>query len=226
MVYAKPLAEVGYTVFAINHRAAPLFRYPAALEDVQRAVRFVRHHANRFNINPERIGAIGGSSGGHLVSLVGVLDGAGDPEDADPVNQVSAKVQCVVARASPADLRGMGTSQGASAVGAFMGMRLPREGDTQSEEARTYIEASPISHVGGDDPPFLLLHGDADETVPFEQSELMLAALKKVKVPVELLRIPGGGHGSTFRGAKNPPDYVGAMIRWFDQHLKGSGQRH
>ena len=105
-----------------------------------------------------------------------------------------------------------------------MGLRLRR--DPKSKEAQRYAEASPISHVSADDPPFLLIHGDADETVPFEQSELMLAALKKVKVPVELLRIPGGGHGATFRGAQNPPDYVGAMIRWFDQHLKGSGQGH
>ncbi len=103
-VYAVPLAAAGYTVFGINHRASPRFRHPAHLEDAQRAVRFVRHHAGEFGIRPDRIGAIGGSSGGHLVSLLGVLDGTGTADDDSPVNRESAKVQTVVARAAPTDL--------------------------------------------------------------------------------------------------------------------------
>ena len=120
--YAIPLAEAGYTVFGINHRATPRFQYPAAVEDAQRAVRFVRHHAERFGIDPNRIGAMGGSSGGHLVSLLGTLDGAGDPDDPDPLNQESAKVQCVVARAVPADLR-LPFSIADPAPGLFLGIR-------------------------------------------------------------------------------------------------------
>ena len=103
-IYAVPLAAAGYTVFGINHRASPRFRHPAHLEDAQRAVRFVRHHADDFGIDPERIGAMGGSSGGHLVSMLGVLDGSGAGEDSSPVNRESAKVQVVVARAAPTDL--------------------------------------------------------------------------------------------------------------------------
>src|SRR6266581_4650951 len=83
-ITGKPLVEAGYTLFALNHREAPRFRHPAALEDIQRAVRFVRYHSKRFNIRPDRIGGLGGSSGGHLIALVGVLDGKGDPEDTDP----------------------------------------------------------------------------------------------------------------------------------------------
>ena len=67
----EALVEAGYTLFSVNHRAAPRFTYPAAVEDVQRAVRFIRFHADRYGINSERIGAIGGSSGGHLVSMLG-----------------------------------------------------------------------------------------------------------------------------------------------------------
>src|SRR5215831_11920486 len=106
--YAEALQHAGYTVFAINHRQAPRFRYPAAIEDAQRAVRFVRHNSKRFDISPARIGAAGGSSGGHLVSLLGTLTGEGDPDDQDPVNRESARVQCVVARAAPVDLARMG----------------------------------------------------------------------------------------------------------------------
>ena len=84
-VYALPLARAGYTVFAINHRAAPRFRHPAHIEDAQRAVRFVRHHAARFGIDAGRIGAMGGSSGGHLVSMLGTQDGgSGRSESGEP----------------------------------------------------------------------------------------------------------------------------------------------
>ncbi len=212
-VYAVPLAAAGYTVFGINHRASPRFRHPAHLEDAQRAVRFVRHHAERFGIDPSRIGAMGGSSGGHLVSMLGVLDGAGAATDANPVNQESAKVQVVVARAAPSDL----TLSPARSNHALFGFR--RSDREDSVEYRRFVEASPVTHVTSDDAPFLLIHGDADQTVPIKNAEVMKAALEQADVPVDLLRIPGAGHGPTFPGATNPPDYIGAMIEWFDHHL-------
>ena len=118
-----------------------------------------------------------------------------------------------MARAAPADLRGRVSPNQA----LFIGTVAPqREG---SIEARRISEASPITHVAKDDPPFLLIHGDADETVLYQQSEAMRDALQKVGVEVKLLRIPGGGHGPTFGDIKNPPDYIGEMIAWFDKYL-------
>jgi acetyl esterase/lipase len=221
-MYAKPLLEAGYTVFSINHRAAPRFRYPAALEDAQRAVRYVRYHAKEFGIHAEHIGAAGGSSGAHLVSLLGVLEGKGDPEDPDPVNRESAKVQCVVARSPNTDLINIRPTQ--PALGTFMGMLIQGYPPT-SVEYKTYREASPVYHVSRDDSAFLLIHGDADELVPFKHSELMEQALKRAGVAVKLLRIEGGGHGLDFRGPgfrgeKNWPNYLGEMVRWFDQYLR------
>ncbi len=212
-IYAVPLAAAGYTVFAINHRASPRFRHPAHLEDAQRAVRFVRHHAADYGIDAERIGAMGGSSGGHLVSLLGVLDGHGDGDDASPVNRESAKVQTVVARAAPTDL----TLAAAGSNHPLFGFR--RSDRTDSVEYRRFVEASPVTHVTADDPPVLLIHGDADAVVPYRNAEVMKAALEKAGVPVDLLRVPGAGHGPTFPGATNPPDYIGAMVAWFDRHL-------
>ena len=212
-IYAVPLAAAGYTVFAINHRASPRFRHPAHLEDAQRAVRFVRHHAADYGIAAERIGAMGGSSGGHLVSLLGVLDGHGDADDASPVNRESAKVQTVVARAAPTDL----TLAAAGSNHPLFGFR--RSDRTDSVEYRRFVEASPVTHVTADDPPVLLIHGDADAVVPYRNAEVMKAALEKAGVPVDLLRVPGAGHGPTFPGATNPPDYIGAMVAWFDRHL-------
>ncbi len=212
-IYAVPLAAAGYTVFAINHRASPRFRHPAHLEDAQRAVRFVRHHAAGYGIDAERIGAMGGSSGGHLVSLLGVLDGHGDADDASPVNRESAKVQAVVARAAPTDL----TLAAAGSNHPLFGFRRSDRAD--SVEYRRFVAASPVTHVTADDPPVLLIHGDADAVVPYRNAEVMKAALEKAGVPVDLLRVPGAGHGPTFPGAENPPDYIGAMVAWFDRHL-------
>ncbi|HEV8131394.1 MAG TPA: alpha/beta hydrolase [Acidobacteriota bacterium] len=213
------LNEAGYTVFTINHRAAPRFHYPAAVQDAQRAVRFIRHHAVKYRIRADRIGATGGSSGGHLVSMLGTLDGKGDAEDPDPVNRQSARVQAVVARAAPSDLMRIKTEMGWPTVTSFMGLMVIPGSAANSEEARTYREASPIYHVSSDAAPMLLIHGDADAVVPFEQSQLMEQALQKAGVAAKLLRIPGGGHGGNFPGAPNPPDYVRETILWLDRHL-------
>lgn len=212
-LYAKALATAGYTVFAVNHRAVPRFRYPAPVEDVQRAVRFIRHHAKRYRIDATRIGASGGSSGGHLVSMLGTHDGRGRAQDPDPVERESAKVQCVVARAAPVDFL---TGNNGNFL---LGMARPLPEAKDSEEYRIFQAASPVTHITPDDPPFLLMHGDKDEQVAYSQSEEMESRLKAAGVTVKLLRIAGAAHGPTFPGAVNPPDYLGEMVRWFNVHL-------
>lgn len=218
------LAADGYTAFVITHRAAPRFQYPAAVEDVQRAVRYVRHYATRYGIRPERIGALGGSSGGHLVSMLGTLDGKGTDGDSDAVQRESSKVQCVVALYPATDMTKVDTPFGSVTVTAFLGMRPPRNpggnAPASTPDAVLYREASPVTHVTPDDPPFLLIHGDGDKIVPYSQSEIMQAALEKAGVPVKLIRVPGGGHGSNFPGAREKPDWISAAQAWFDAHLK------
>lgn len=177
--------DAGYTVFTMNHRAATRFRYPAAVEDVQRAVRFVRHHAEEYGVDPNRLGGWGHSSGAHLVAMLATMDGGGDPDDRDPVNRESAKLQAAVARAAPTDLTNLDAG---AVVASFLGAPPGRDN-------KTYREASPITYVTPDDPPLLLIHGDADRTVPFNQSELMLAALQAQDVESRLIRIAGGGTG-------------------------------
>jgi acetyl esterase/lipase len=218
-LYAPRLTAAGYTVFSISHRAAPRFRYPAAVEDCQRAVRYVRHHAAQYGIRADRIAAVGGSSGGHLVLMLGLMDGKGDSQDTDAVNRESAKVQCVVARAAPADLAAMARSGGAATV-SFLGMPPPAKPTAKGIDARIYREASPLSYVSGDDPPVLLLHGEADDTVPIAQSEKMEAALRGAGVTVKLLRIPGGIHGPTFGNPPHAPDYMAEMQGWLDRYLR------
>jgi len=223
-MYVPSLLQAGYTVFTLTHRATPTFRYPAPLEDVQRAVRFIRHNAARFAIDPARLGGMGGSSGAHLVSLLATLDGAGEASDPDPVNRQGAKLQCAVARAAPTDLTHMNATLGGPLVSLLLGARVDDATPKNSIEYKTAWAASPVNYVSADDPPTLLIHGDADRTVPFHQSELLEAALKKVNVPVKLIRIEGADHGPDFPGAKNPPDYKAEMVKWFDNYLrKGAG---
>ena len=215
-VYAVPLMEAGYTTFVINHRAAPRFTYPDAIEDAQRAVRFVRHHADTYGIRQDRIGALGGSSGGHLSLMLGCKPADGDPGSGDPLLRESANVQCVVARAAPSNfLIDDQTSYG------FLRCRPPAEDDTTSLEYQIHHDASPINHVTPNSPPTLLIHGTEDPTVAYNQSVVMLEALQSAGVPSELLPIPGGGHGARFGEPDGPvPDYVGRAIAWMDEHLK------
>jgi acetyl esterase/lipase len=221
---ADALLENGYTLFSINYRSAPGFRYPAAVEDAQRAVRYVRYHAALYGIDPNRIGVIGHSSGGHLASMLGVLDGDGDPEDLNPINQESSNVQAVVALAGAGDLTAFatGTDGDRTAVSSFIGTYLAffRTPESQRQELSLYAAASPSSYVSPDDPPFLLVHGDKDTVVPFSQSELFHQKLADGGVTVELIRIPSGDHflaSSEFDVAV--PDYMSAMVEWFDRFL-------
>ena len=219
MQYARPLVDAGYTVFVVNHRSLPRFHFPAAVEDVQRAVRFVRSNSSSFGIRSDRIGAVGGSSGGHLVSMLGTLDGAGTPDDPDAVERASAKVQTVVARAAPLNFLKMRTA-GIKFIGFDVDPENGIGPPETSVEHQTYRAASPIFFVSPDDPPFLLLHGDKDTEVPLAQSQEMAAALTASGVPVKLITVEGAGHGPDFPGATDPPDYLGEMVNWLDLHLR------
>jgi len=216
-IEGQPLVEAGYTLFTINHRATPRFYYPAPVEDAQRAVRYVRYHAERYGINPDRIGAIGGSSGGHLVSMLGVLDGRGDPEDESPINRLSARVQCVVARAAPSSFVAEWGSVGAPSM--LLGAVVSPDADPGSIEYRRALEASPIAHVTPGAPPFYLVHGEADDVVPIAHSEAMAEALGSAGVPVEFRRVPGIGHGP---GLLADPALRAEVQAWFDEHLQGT----
>lgn len=227
--------SAGYTVFCANHRAAPRFPCPAALQDIQRAIRFLRNRAEAFGIDPARIGGLGGSSGGHLLCLAALLAEPGDPGAADPVEREAATLQCLVLRAPPLDLVAMGAeadAEGSGYVADFIPASADGTGAGGTDAAR--IAASPLLLLeagrGRESmPPTLLIHGDLDGTVPFNQSVMMRRAIAGAGLASELLAIPGGGHGPDFLiaerekavpgSAAGTPDYLGRAVEWMDRHL-------
>src|SRR5947209_13757742 len=152
------LAPSGYAVFSINYRLAPKFPYPAMVEDVQRAIRFIRHNAKKWNADPKRIALVGGSAGGYLSNRVGILQAPGIAGSKDPVDRTSARVQAVVTLFGPSDFRNQPVTEN---VQALLGPLIKEKG---LEAA--LAEASPAMHITGDEPPFLLIHGDKDTAVP------------------------------------------------------------
>ena len=218
------LLRGGYTVFTINHRATPRFHYPEPIEDVQRAVRFVRHNAARFGVDPKRLGGVGESSGAHLIALVAMLGAPAIPNDRDPVNGQPATLQAVVTRAAPADLSKMvGANTIATAVVVTLVNRLPTP---MPDDQAVYRAASPITHVSASSPPMLLTHGDADDTVPYQQAVDMEAALRNARVPVKLVRVAGGTHNGDFgtngKPHANLPNVLSEAVGWLTQYLSGN----
>ena len=210
--HSEPLLDAGYTIFALNHRMTPRFKYPAQIADVQRAVRFIRHNAKKYNINPDKIGAIGESSGGYLSSMLGLLNGYENKHDDNPINNLSAKVQCVVALCSPMNLLGE------IDVSFYLDFRKKEQLIKGSIEHQISVEASPISHVSIDDPPVLFIHSRSDEKVDYSQSLEMHNKLKHKGVLTKLIEINGADH-EFFIAGKRVESFTEDFVKWMDIHL-------
>jgi acetyl esterase/lipase len=223
------LLERGYTVFAVNHGSQPKFSIPEILEDMNRAVRFIRSHATEYGIDPARIGITGGSAGGHLSLMQGVAGADGKPDAKDPMDRLSSRVQAVACFYPPTDFLNYG-KPGEVAVGRgilwnFSGAfgftdydpywrrLVPITDDEKILEIGRKI--SPISHISSDDPPTLIIHGDKDWLVPIQQSETFIAKLKAAGVEAKLVVKPGAEHGWA-----NMADDQKLIADWFDGHLK------
>ncbi len=216
---AFPLVQSGYTVFAIDHRALPRFHWPAEIEDAQRAVRFVRFRAKQFGVNPARIGAVGYSSGAHLAALLGMMPGTGDSNDSDPVQQQSARVQCVIGAAMPSDLSYLAkTTEGMMVLSAFLGKPAPKTAAASAAILKLLDEASPIHFVKAGVPPILLIHGDADDVVPYEESQQFEKALDAAHVKTKLITVRGGTHQSIIQLQRD--EYRSLLVQWMDEHLR------
>lgn len=180
------LASAGYVTVSINYRLAPAWSFPAQLDDVQDAVRWLRDPAivQRYNIDPDRIGAFGGSAGGNLVSLLGTV-GTGDRDDV-------VRVSSVVDLSGPADLTGPITTTGGNDVD-FGLVQLEFLGCTTWDACPNAAKASPGTYADSSDPPFFVAHS-IDEYIPLAQSERFVATLRDAGVAVEFVTVEGTAH--------------------------------
>ncbi len=180
------LAQAGFVCVSINYRLSDVAPFPAAVEDAKCAVRWLRAHAEEYNVDANRIGVWGGSAGGHLSLMVGLADGSLGLEGIGGWGEYSSRVQAVCAYYGPTDLAML--AQRDTAARAFIG-GMP------NEMPEAYRLASPLQLVTLDDPPILMVHGDADPVVPLEQSELLLAAYQEREMDATLIVVQNAGHG-------------------------------
>jgi len=225
----RPLLDHGYTVFAVIHGSQPKFTIPEIVQDMHRAVRYIRFHAKDYQIDPDRIGITGGSAGGHLSLMQGTAGNKGDPNAKDPVDRVSSRVQAVACFFPPTDFLNYGKpGEVALGRGILKSFAAPfdfREYDPKLTKFVTITDEkkieeigrsiSPIYHVSADSPPTLIIHGDKDTLVPIQQAQTMVDKLKHSGVEAKLVVKPGAQHGWPDSGKE-----LAMIVDWFDTHLK------
>lgn len=210
------LAPAGFAVFSVNYRVAPKYPYPYMVLDVQRVVRFIRYHAKEWDADPKRIALVGGSAGGFVSNMVGLLDGKGDAKAADPVDRVSAKAQAVVSLYAQSSFEFVPLN---ADVHRFLDPLIAEKGEKEAIR-----EASPITYVSKHAPPFLEILGDEDEYIPFSEATNLQTALQKVGVQCDIIRINGGRHGTGgWNSIRGVPDWERQMIGWLNAKLDHKG---
>jgi acetyl esterase/lipase len=209
--YCTKLAEQGYVAATISYRLRHEAPFPAAIEDANCAVRWLRANAKELGVDPNRIAVAGGSAGGHLSMLVGYASDKPELEGTGGHANVSSRVQAVVDLYGPTDLTtDFATSK--SDVIHFL------QDKTIEEDRELYELASPITHVSKDDPPTLILHGSLDDTVPIAQAERLADALRKNGVDCDFDRVEGWPHTMDLERGVNR-HCLAKIVEFLGQHL-------
>jgi alpha-L-fucosidase 2 len=205
------LDKTGYAWFTIDYRLAPKYPYPAAAEDVESAIVWVKEHAREYRVNPKKIVLMGESAGGHLVNLVGAR------------NRKPADVAAVVSFYGPIDLLKLfkidEDQRGPAPAGLQSGFFQFKQLDDAA--MATLKDASPHTHLSPKSPPFLFIQGTKDAAVPYTQALLALELVHKVGVPCDLITVEDGIHG-VINWEKDPKfqGYKAELIDWLHRTLK------
>jgi acetyl esterase/lipase/TolA-binding protein len=218
-------AERGYLCATVEYRLSDEAKFPAQIEDIKTAVRYLRAKAGELHLDSQRIGVWGQSAGGHLAALLGTSGGVRELEGAGGWQNFSSRVNAVIDWNGPVDFleakeleRLMKQKQAEGwktiAMERLFGGLIPQH----KEEAR---RANPITYVSSDDPPFLIMHGDEDNTVALSQSQLLYDSLKKAGVDATLNVIKGAGHFGVDGISPLEGSFAEMMDAFFDKHLKG-----
>jgi len=206
------LTTKGYAVASINYRLSQHAVFPAQIEDCKAAIRWLRANAAKYHIDADHIGVWGSSAGGHLVAMLGTTGNVKELEGTGGNLDQSSRVQCVVDWFGPTDMATMGrqADKPTTPVAKLIGGPV----QDNAEKARN---ASPMTYVGKDSAPFLIMHGDQDNTVPLNQSEVLAEALKKAGVETKLVVVQGNGHGGP---GFNSPENRKLIEDFFAKHLR------
>jgi acetyl esterase/lipase len=215
---AKLFTDRGMTVFCVVHGSQPKYTVPEIVEDIHRAVRFVRTNAATYGVDPNRLGISGGSAGGHLSLMMAAYGTDGKPDAPDPIDRASSRVQAAAVFFPPTDMLNYGKEgQEAFTIPMLRGYQ-PAFGVTDKstkEDMTTLARAiSPIYGVNEKTPPVFLIHGDADPLVPLQQSQRLIAKLQENHVPCDLVIKKGKGHGWLEMNQD-----VSLLIAWFEKYL-------
>ncbi|OVE79966.1 hypothetical protein BVY01_01150, partial [bacterium I07] len=193
--------------------------FPAQIQDCKAAIRWIRANAENHGFDPDRIGVWGGSAGGHLVALLGTSGGIEEFET-DENSEYSSRVQAVVDWYGPTDFLKMddfpgkgGHNDGGSPESRLVGGPIQENKDL-------VLKANPITYVSSDDPPMLIMHGEKDMSVPFNQSELLHDALKNAGLESTLYCVKNGGHGFRDATEDSGEELAEMGIQFFEKHLK------
>jgi acetyl esterase/lipase len=198
----------GVAVVTIDYRLAPRHRFPTQMHDVTYAIRYLRSQARQMRIDPDRIAVFGTSAGGHLAALLGTADKAAGFEGG-ALPDVSSRVSAVATIAGPADLTAATFPPATKvAIQKTFGAGGP-------PPPATLAAASPVTHASAGDPPFLIVHGTADEVIPHSQSVELARKLKAAGVAAELVSVNGGTHALAAPGQSLSPEQITAKIASF-----------
>jgi acetyl esterase/lipase len=209
------LAERGYVAVTVSYRLAPKYQFPAAVYDVKAAVRWMRANAEKYQIDPDRIGTTGGSAGGHLAQFLGVTSGVSKFEGDGGNAEYSSSVKCVVNFYGPSDF----TKSYDASVDAKDVLPLFLGGNLEQERHR-HIESSPLYWVTPEAAPTLFVHGTKDAYVAHEQAEWIVERMKAADVEATLMTIEDGDHGFRTSSPDVKEKIEKARFEFFDKHLK------
>jgi acetyl esterase/lipase len=187
---ARFLASAGFVTASIYYRLSGEAKFPADIEDCKCAIRYLRANARQYEIDANRIGIAGASSGGHLAMLAATADEEAGFEGSGGWSRVPSRVKAVVSFYGPTDFRTMSTdfdARAQAAITKLLGVPFP-------EKPAAYARASPINYISPNDPPLLMFHGDGDTLVPFSQSERMRDAYIKAGLDARLVMVGNANH--------------------------------
>ncbi|AKG34852.1 prolyl oligopeptidase family serine peptidase [Paenibacillus durus] len=208
-------AKQGYVVATVQYRGSGKALFPGQLHDVKAAVRFLKANASQYNIDPERVGVWGDSSGAHLALLLGLTEGIEEFDGDREYLQESSKVQAIVDWFGPTDFLSMSQYPSVFDHDSPHSPESKLVGGAIQEHKDKARKASPSQYVRPDAPPILMMHGDRDDVVPFEQSLDFFKTMKQAGNDITLYKITGGGHiGFT------QPHTLDVVKSFFKTHLQ------